>query len=122
MARRAWATVASWAMVIGASTTWLSERLTLRTSSAWRAMGMKRWITPSPPARAMAMAISDSVTVSMLALMMGMARRRPGTRVVDRSTSARLAMRECRGTSSTSSKVRPGSLRMRIFTFSQHTD
>ena len=44
-----------------------SLRLTRSTWSAWSLMERLRWITPMPPWRAMAMAIRDSVTVSMAA-------------------------------------------------------
>ncbi len=44
-----------------------SERLTRSTSAAWARGSMFLCTTPMPPARAMAMAISDSVTVSMAA-------------------------------------------------------
>ncbi len=45
----------------------LSLRLTRSTSAAWRSTVMFLWITPIPPARAMAIAISASVTVSIAA-------------------------------------------------------
>jgi hypothetical protein len=50
----------------------LSERFTRSTSAAWRSMGMFLWMIPMPPSRAMAMAIRDSVTVSMAAEIRGM--------------------------------------------------
>jgi hypothetical protein len=53
-----------------------SERFTLRTMAAWASMERFLWMTPSPPSRAMAMAISASVTVSMAAERMGMLRKR----------------------------------------------
>ena len=55
----------------GSMITPLSERLTLRTSSACRSMVIFLWITPNPPWRAIAIAIADSVTVSIPALMIG---------------------------------------------------
>lgn len=42
-----------------------SNRLTLRTMSAWASGEQLWWMTPTPPCRAMWMAISCSVTVSM---------------------------------------------------------
>ena len=47
-------------------------RLTDFTSRACASMDMKRCRMPMPPARAIAIAMADSVTVSMFALMMGM--------------------------------------------------
>ena len=44
-----------------------SLRLTRSTWSAWSAIERFRCTTPRPPCRAMAMAIRDSVTVSMAA-------------------------------------------------------
>ena len=49
-----------------------SLRLTRSTSAAWRSIGMFLWITPIPPRRAMPIAISASVTVSMAAETIGM--------------------------------------------------
>jgi hypothetical protein len=57
----------------------------------------------------MAIAIEASVTVSILELMIGIAIRIPGTKIVDVSTSDRLRMDERLGTSKTSSKVKPTS-------------
>ncbi len=57
--------------VIGFRIMPLSERLTRSTSAAWRSIGMFLCRTPIPPNRAMAMAISDSVTVSIAAEMTG---------------------------------------------------
>jgi len=51
-----------------------SLRFTRSTSAAWRSMDMFLWITPMPPCRAMAIAISASVTVSMAAETIGMLR------------------------------------------------
>ena len=48
-----------------------SNRLTLRTSSACRATSRLRWITPSPPAWAIAIASFASVTVSIAAEIRG---------------------------------------------------
>ena len=46
--------------------------LTWRTWSAWTSGSRLRWMTPMPPACAMAMAIRASVTVSMAEAMIGM--------------------------------------------------
>ncbi|OUD87190.1 hypothetical protein BC477_04295 [Clavibacter michiganensis subsp. michiganensis] len=42
-----------------------SLRFTLSTKAAWSSMERLRWITPSPPWRAIAMAMRASVTVSI---------------------------------------------------------
>ena len=49
----------------------LSDRLTRSTSSTCCGIVMFLWRTPIPPSRAMAIAIADSVTVSIAALMRG---------------------------------------------------
>ena len=49
-----------------------SLRLTRSTSAAWRSIGMFLWITPTPPSRAIATAMSASVTVSIAAETSGM--------------------------------------------------
>ena len=48
-----------------------SERLTRSTLSACCSMGILLCTTPMPPSRAMAMAMDDSVTVSMAAEIRG---------------------------------------------------
>ena len=58
-------------MVIGSTIMPLSERFTLSTSLACCSMVRLRWMMPSPPCWAMAMAMRDSVTVSMAALIRG---------------------------------------------------
>src|SRR5262249_6825285 len=78
--------------------------LTLSTSAACSAIERFLWITPRPPSRASAMASSDSVTVSMAALTIGM------LSVMWRENSdavwtSRGCTSENPGTSSTSSKV-----------------
>ena len=55
----------------GLTITPFSERFTRSTWSAWRSMVMFLWMIPMPPSRAMAMAMSDSVTVSIAAVIMG---------------------------------------------------
>ena len=58
-------------MVIGSYIIPFSARLTLRTWWAWASIGMFLWMTPMPPWRAMAIASSASVTVSMAAETIG---------------------------------------------------
>ena len=58
--------------VIGSMIMPLSERLTLRTWSAWASMLMFLWMIPIPPSCAIAMASADSVTVSIAAEISGM--------------------------------------------------
>ena len=55
----------------------------------------------------MAIAMAASVTVSMLALMMGMDRRISDTNTLEVCTSPRLRIADRFGASSTSSKVKP---------------
>jgi hypothetical protein len=66
-----------------------------------------------PPARAIATAICDSVTVSILALTIGMAMQIRGVRQVAVLTSVREYTWERLGTNSTSSNVKPGFGRIR---------
>ena len=58
-------------MVTGSTIMPLSDFLTLSTSMAWALISRLRWMNPNPPSRAMLMAVSASVTVSMAALTMG---------------------------------------------------
>src|SRR5215210_986744 len=67
----------------------------------------KRWITPIPPASAIAVAIASSVTVSMFALMIGNSSVRSPTRRVLNETSLREYTDDLRGTIRTSSNVNP---------------
>jgi hypothetical protein len=83
---------------------WL--RLTRSTSATWSGIDRLRWMMPRPPARASAIAMRDSVTVSMAADTMGMASSIDGVRRVRVSTSVG-STADSAGTSSTSSKVRP---------------
>ena len=100
------ASVASGKMVIGSTTMPLSNRFTLRTSSAWSSGDRLRWITPMPPACAIATARRASVTVSIAEEMIGTLRRIE--RVSLPPTSAWLGMIVlCPGRSRTSSKARP---------------
>ena len=66
---RALASASVWSgwMVTGSTTIPLSNFLTRRTWSACSATVRFLWMTPSPPRRAMAMAIADSLTVSIAA-------------------------------------------------------
>ncbi len=83
----------------------LSERLTRSTSEACSSTVMFLWMMPTPPCCAIAMARRDSVTVSIAELSSGTCRRM--LRVNAEPTSTALGSTvECRGTSSTSSKVR----------------
>src|SRR6476620_10012128 len=66
-----------------------SERLTLSTSPTWSSIERLRWMTPMPPARARAIAIRPSVTVSIAADMIG-------TRSVSAKVSPRPANLSCR--------------------------
>ena len=66
--------VASGPTVTGSVTIPDSERLTRRTCWAWSSMDRLRWRMPIPPWRAMAIAMSDSVTVSIAAESSGVAR------------------------------------------------
>src|SRR3954465_13579379 len=70
------------------------------------------WMTPIPPARAIAIAMSDSVTVSMAADANGTFSEIPRVNSDDVLTSFGCT-RECRGLSKTSSKVRTMSARTR---------
>src|SRR5881409_835564 len=84
----------------------LSDFLTLSTSAAWSVGESTRWMIPTPPSRAIAMASRASVTVSMAALTIGMLivmRRVNRVRV---SVSAGKT-EDLAGTNATSSKVSP---------------
>src|SRR5262245_38563964 len=82
----------------------LSERLTLSISDAWRSIERFLWTTPMPPSRASAIAISDSVTVSIAALTIGISSSMWREKRVRVATS-RGCTSASRGTSRTSSKV-----------------
>jgi hypothetical protein len=96
--------------VIGFRIIPLSLRLTRSTSAACRSTDMFLWSTPIPPARAMAMAISDSVTVSMAAETRGTFR---GIERVNRETvrTSRGWTVECRGRSTSSNVTTEGRMR-----------
>ena len=67
-------TVCASVMVIGCSTTKDSAFFTRSIWRACSAIERKRWMIPMPPSRAMAIAISRSVTTSMLADTIGICR------------------------------------------------
>ena len=82
---------ASCSVAVGASVTgsvimplWL--RLTFCTSAAWASIVRFRWITPMPPWRAMAIAMRDSVTLSIAAETSGTASVMPAANVAVVST------------------------------------
>jgi hypothetical protein len=83
-----------------------SDRFTLSTSVTWSSIDRLRWMTPSPPSLAIAMARRASVTVSIAADMSGMARSMSRVSMVDVDTWAGITS-EAAGTRQTSSKVRP---------------
>ena len=92
-------------MVSGSTTMPDSNFLTRLTSLAWRSIDRFLWMTPRPPAWAMAIAMALSVTVSMAEAMIGMfSRISRVTRVSVLADVGRTAERA--GRSSTSSKVR----------------
>jgi len=91
----------------------LSLRLTLSTSAACRSADMFLCSTPMPPERAIAMAMSASVTVSMAAETSGMFRGMERVRRLLVETSLGWTA-EYLGTRRTSSKVRPGLGRMTL--------
>ncbi len=105
------ARVCSGLMVTGLTTMPDSNFLTLRTSSAWAAMSRFLWMTPMPPAWAMAMAILLSVTVSMAEDTSGMPSSMELVRRVRVSTSVGSTL-DAAGVSSTSSKVRASRISM----------
>ena len=83
-----------------------SLRFTLSTCAACSAMVIFLWITPIPPSRASAMAILASVTVSMAAERMGIFSLILLVSWMDKSASLG-STSLLRGTSKTSSNVRP---------------
>ncbi len=86
-----------------------SDRFTMSTCCACSSIDMFRCSTPTPPWRAIAMAIRDSVTVSMAEETSGIrsVMRRVSRAVVSASLGI---MVESAGSSRTSSKVRAGGL------------
>jgi hypothetical protein len=81
-------------------------RLTLSTSPTWSSIDRLRWTIPMPPARAIAMASRDSVTVSIAADTIGIASSMRGVSRLAVDTSAG-STDDSAGTNSTSSNVRP---------------
>src|SRR5487761_2500830 len=102
--------------VTGSTIMPLSERFTRSTSSACLSMGMLRWIRPTPPCCASAIARWDSVTVSMAALNTGMFSVMLRVPIVRVSVWAG-TMSLCAGSSRTSSKVRPSRIVSRIMRY-----
>ncbi len=100
------ASVASGKMVIGSTTMPLSKRLTLRTSSACSSGVRLRWMTPMPPACAIAIASRASVTVSIAEERIGRLSRIERVSRVETSTPLGMTV-EWPGRSSTSSNARP---------------
>jgi hypothetical protein len=102
--------------VYGLLITPLSERFTMSTCIACRSIDMFLCSTPMPPARAIATAISASVTVSIAAETNGMfsSMRRVNQDLIETSFGC---VRECRGESRTSSKVSATSARTRAAPF-----
>ncbi len=91
--------------VMGSRIMPLSERLTRSTSWACWSMVRFLWMIPIPPSLAMAIAMRDSVTVSMAAVSSGIWSGMLGVRNDWTSVSLGWTV-ECPGTSRTSSKVR----------------
>ena len=81
---------------------WL--RLTFCTSAAWSAIVRLRWMTPMPPWRAIAMAMRDSVTLSIAADTSGTANVMSAANVAAVSTLSG-NVSEYPGMTTTSSKV-----------------
>src|SRR4029079_8290523 len=102
-------TLASGGRVIGLRMIPLSDRFTRSTSAACRSTDMFLWMTPMPPARAIAIAISDSVTVSIAAEANGTLRAIPRVKREEVFTSLGWTS-EWRGLRRTSSKVSTTSL------------
>src|SRR5690349_503790 len=97
-----------------------SERLTLSTSATCAAIERLRWTTPIPPSRASAIARRASVTVSIAAETMGIARLMDG---VNRARVETSFGRTCdsAGTRRTSSNVSPSRPNLRSSSSSRWT-
>jgi hypothetical protein len=106
MMSRASRIVAAGRSVTGSRITPFAERLTLSTSRTWASIDRLRWMTPMPPSRARETASFSSVTVSIAAeasgTLIGTSREKRVARRASRGTRS-----EWRGTSRTSSNVRP---------------
>ena len=109
-------TVSSGRSVIGLRIMPLSDRFTRSTSAAWRSIDMFLCSTARPPARAIAIAISDSVTVSIAAATRGTRSSMPRLNR-DATLTSRGWVSECRGMRRTSSKVSATSSRTRSAPF-----
>ncbi len=96
------ARVASGCTVIGSVTMPDSERLTRSTWLTWSSTDRLRWSTPTPPRRAIAMAMRDSVTLSIAAESSGMLTRTL-REMRDEVSTALGRTSEAPGSSSTSS-------------------
>ena len=91
-------------IITGSRTNPDSNRFTELTFAACSSIVIFRWITPIPPACAIAIAMRDSVTVSIAAEIIGMCREIDEVSLVFRSTSAGRTS-DSAGSKSTSSKV-----------------
>src|SRR3954447_22419326 len=100
------AIVSSGEQVIGWVTMPASERLTMSTCAAWSSTERLRCSTPTPPWRAIAIAIRASVTVSIALDSKGVRRRSDRQSRVEVSTSLGITS-DAAGDSSTSSNVSP---------------
>ncbi len=100
------ARLASGCTVMGSVTIPDSDRLTRSTWLTWSSIERLRCSTPTPPWRAMAMAIRDSVTLSMAADSMGMFTRTL-REMSDEVSTALGSTSDAPGSSSTSSYVSP---------------
>ena len=89
----------------------LSKRLTLRTSSAWSAGSRLRWMTPIPPASAIAIASLASVTVSIAAETIGRLRRMARVSRAPMSVALGIDRAHGPGRSSTSSNASPSGIK-----------
>src|SRR4051794_1142343 len=98
--------VSSPEQVIGWVTMPASDRFTMSTWAAWSSTDRLRCRTPTPPCRAIAIAIRASVTVSMALESNGVRKRSERDNRVEVSTSLGMTS-EAAGCSSTSSKVSP---------------
>ena len=96
--------VVSGLIITGSRTKPDSKRFTELTLAACSSIVIFRWITPIPPAWAIAIAMRDSVTVSMAADMIGTWRDMEEVSLVFRSTSAGRTA-DSAGKRRTSSKV-----------------
>ncbi len=92
--------------VTGSAIMPLSYFFTAATSAAWRSTERLRWMKPRPPICAIAIAVRDSVTVSIGLETSGIRRRMLGVSIVATSQLEGSRSEAC-GSSNTSSKVSP---------------